>query len=521
MRTLFIVSAALGLSLLGCRSDSNNNPTVDGNHGGSGSGSGDGSTGVSTTIQQVQDPSTPVGTPANLTGVVVTAIDNYGTKTGDFWIEDPAGGEFSGVHVFGASLSDVSTLAVGDVINLSAAQKDEFALSTDTSGNTLTELKPLAGGTMMITKTGSGNPPAPAVVDALAIGMMSDPVARAAEWEKWEGVLITVNNVRAFTTPKCVGSACNDATLQSFNVTGDVLLESALSDFGSPSGTPSMIKSGDCIASATGVLDYFFDYQILPRVGDLTTTGGTCVPAESTCNDGIDNDGNGFADCDDNACAGVGSCAGMTTTVQAIQTETTIPTGNVTLNNVVVTAIAFNQKNLWVADAATAAPNQGIYVFRGTGAAVLDPSIKVGSTISVTGKVSEFNTLTEISGLSITKLAAADVTPTPITNKTAANLASTTADDPTVEPYESVLVTLTNVKVTAVDSDAANHISTLTQTVVAAKTDFFADDDIYRFVATEAGKCYASITGIWTWNNTKMAYGFLPLAAGTGTGVCL
>ena len=63
-----------------------------------------------------------------LKGVVVTAIDNYGGKTGDFWVEEPDGGAFSGVHVFGAPLDQVAALAVGDVVDITGAQKDEFAL---------------------------------------------------------------------------------------------------------------------------------------------------------------------------------------------------------------------------------------------------------------------------------------------------------------------------------------------------------------------------------------------------------
>ena len=47
--------------------------------------------------------------------MVVTAIDTYGAKTGDIWVEEPEGGKCSGVHVYDAPLSDVATLAVGDI----------------------------------------------------------------------------------------------------------------------------------------------------------------------------------------------------------------------------------------------------------------------------------------------------------------------------------------------------------------------------------------------------------------------
>src|SRR6187551_31817 len=64
------------------------------------------------TIQEVQNDSMAAGTPVTLKGVVVTVIDKYGDKQGDFWVEEPGGGERSGVHVFGASQSSVEALTV-------------------------------------------------------------------------------------------------------------------------------------------------------------------------------------------------------------------------------------------------------------------------------------------------------------------------------------------------------------------------------------------------------------------------
>ena len=87
-------------------------------------------------------------------------------------------------------------------------------------------------------------------------------MARAAEWEKWEGVLVKVNNVQAFSAPSCILSmgTCNDTTYQRFDVTGDVQVQSQLAAMPTPK-----IASGDCFSSVTGVVTYFFDYQILPR----------------------------------------------------------------------------------------------------------------------------------------------------------------------------------------------------------------------------------------------------------------
>ena len=56
----------------------------------------------------------------NLKGVVVTAIDTFGGKTGDFWVQEPDGGPFSGIQVFGAPLDQVAALQIGDIVDISA-----------------------------------------------------------------------------------------------------------------------------------------------------------------------------------------------------------------------------------------------------------------------------------------------------------------------------------------------------------------------------------------------------------------
>src|SRR5262245_9858942 len=114
----------LGLSLVACRGGSgpqgDDNPDVDAPVGGS------------VRVQDVQDDSMPVGTVVELKGVIVTAIDSFGARTGDLWVQDPAGGEFSGVKVFGAPLEQIASLQPGDIVTISNAEKDEFALTADT-----------------------------------------------------------------------------------------------------------------------------------------------------------------------------------------------------------------------------------------------------------------------------------------------------------------------------------------------------------------------------------------------------
>lgn len=522
IRTAALV-ASLGLALIACRSSSSSGDDV---------APPDVPPGGVTHIQDVQNDAMAPGTAVSLSGVVVTAIDAYGAKTGDIWVEEPGGGPFSGVHVFGAPLSVVSTLAVGDIVSIDGAEKDEFAYQGsngsggDMSGRSVTELKPVTGGMLTVTKTGTGTVPAPQMVDALAIGQKATQAERDAEWEKWEGVLITLTNVSANSDAKCVGSMCTDSTLDNFKITGGAVVESALAAF--PGTAPGSIKANDCLASVTGVVDYFFDYLVLNTSTAGIATGGTGCPvaegaSHAVCSDGIDNDGNGFSDCMDNGCIAGDAVCRPTTTIPAIQATT--PTGGVTLDNVFVTAVSFNKRSIWVSSSLTAAPNEGVFVFNAANGAALDASVVVGAKVTVAGKsVQEFNddmaggTLTEVNGLSVTV-----VTPTgtvvPVTGQTAATLLAPA----TAPAYESVLVTLTNVNITTLGTMTNGFVATAMQN----GTPFKMGTDAVHLATTDVG-CHASITGLWTnleaaspMASTKPnAFGFIPVTLSPVAGTC-
>lgn len=519
-----ILATFLGLALFGaCRSD---NPTnVDGStNPGDGKNPTDGTMTGPVMIQDVQNDSMPPGTAVTLSGVVVTAIDAYGAKTGDIWVEEPSGGAFSGVHVFGAPTATVAALKVGDIVDISGAQKSEFALSTDTSGNTETELEAGPNG-MTVTKTGSGSAPAPMVVDALAIGQMATPAARAAEWEKWEGVLITVKNVSALQTPKCVGTACTDMTLQSFNVTGALAVESSLT------AMPTGIKLHDCFASVTGVESYFFNNLLYPTQASDIATGGTGCPAAEaaagtspgTCADSIDNDGNGFTDCMDLGCeVGASAWLGATctsadamcgcSTNYATNSATTInglaalPTTPVLLHNVYVTGTG--KSGFYVADALQAASNGGLFVFTSSTPITVTAGQKLAT---LQGTITAFNSSKLTTGFQSTieitnataGTASAGGVVLPVAS-TAAVVGSLTAG----KPFASSLVQLTNVKVKA----AANTFGQV-QLVDNSNNTIYMDDDAFQYYggtmaapnSPAVGTCYTTITGFLDLTTTDSA----------------
>lgn len=472
MNRIAFVAVSISFALLGCRGDDttgDDQPGMD-----SGSNAGD------VTIQEIQNDAMASGTAVELRGVVVTAIDTYGSRTGDLYVSEPEGGPFSGVKVFGASLSDIATLQVGDLVDITNAEKHEACTEAAPCGTVifrngagLTEVQGVTQGSLVITKRGTGTVPTPATVDAKAIAELAMD-QQLVEWEKWEGVLVNVQNARQLSAYEAFDTGDDQ---KQFSATSGFKVQSSLTDLGTP-------VTGTCYNSITGIGDFFFDYLVLPRTTADLAGGGT-------------------------------GCAVLsTTTIAAVQAGTA--TGAVQLNDVYVTAVASNKKNIWVSQTLTAAANQGLYI-RGTGAN-FPATVTPGAKVNVLGTVTEFNndatgdTLTQLTSATVEVTAAPTVAPTPVSNQTLANLLASG----TGEPYESVLVSLANVKVTA----APGSFGITDLALYPGNMPFKADDEIYLFVAGDVGACYATITGIWTYSAFDNQYEFLPLGVGTGTGTC-
>jgi hypothetical protein len=266
------------------------------------------------------------------------------------------------------------------------------------------------------------------------------------------------------------------------------------------------IKRGDCIASVTGVLDYFFDYLLLPRETTEYVVGGGSCPTENdtaTCSDGIDNDGNGFIDCNDNACIVGASACRTVYTINQLQPSSAAITGGIEIQNARVVAVANNKQSMWVQTNVAAATNEGIYI-RGNSSMDLS-TFAHGSRVNIIGKAVEFNndmtgeTLTQVQAYSITAGTGDTTTPTPLANQSAASLLMPV----NAEPVEGVFIELKNVKVTAVGG--ANGIATMSQ---AGGTVFKADDDNINLKTNNV--CYSSINGLWSYNVFGNEWLFLP-----------
>jgi hypothetical protein len=485
------------------------------------------------TIPQVQSIAMAPGTPVILAAVVVTAVGEYGARTGDVWVEEPGGGPQSGIHLYGAQPTVVMALHPGDVVDVSNAVKGTFAAPTDTSGRTEVELEPpTTDQTITVTTVGTAPLPAVSTVGALAIGMMQDP-SRSDQWRMWDGVLVEVTNVtETSAVAEALTSSTPDPTLQEFGITGVASVESALAPF------PTGLSYGTCLASVTGVVEYYSGYEILPvATTDVVGDGTSCPTPEDTialCTDGIDNDGNGLTDCEDNGCIiNDGTCRTMVTiaaidgAVDAAPTMPVLPMGAPTgvqlgdgsAADVYITAAecpgasgsgsAVPCQDFWVATNPSAGSDGGLYVH-----AVAPPLISsgdIGKTVQLVGSLEAFDndtageTLPELDALAVITKSTGVSTIAPLAGQTAAALTATA----TGRPYVGSLVTLANVKLVSAPNPQSANDATLQQ----GSTMFEAQADIY-VLTSAVGTCFSSITGIWTYDVYNHVYSLEPTVEG-------
>ncbi len=176
-KTVYIFSMLL-LSIavsgfLGCSGRSSENDA--GNDGGN--DGGDGSNDNSISIYAIQNPSEanhPAEDSAVLVkGVIVTTPMDAQTDPDGFWVEEPAGGKYSGIYVFVRGLG--ITVSQGDKVDIAGTYVESFEES---------EIKATS-----VTVVGSDTLPTPVDVSASAVH------TGGADAEAYEGVLVRVKNV--------------------------------------------------------------------------------------------------------------------------------------------------------------------------------------------------------------------------------------------------------------------------------------------------------------------------------------
>lgn len=283
-----VANLLLALAAAGCSDDdsnpSNNNINDNVNNNNNNNNTNTNTNTNDDTIYQLQDEDDPDFIPDEaecmLENVIVTAVDNYGEYTGNVFVQEVAGGPFSGVLVYAPQFSGgttIESLMPGDLVNVEGV-KDEFAID-DRTGRTMTEV---SQATLEVLAQGEELDPETV---ASAEHIMNDPGG-----ESYEGVLVLVENVRAIEI-----NQYDEVEFSGGLVVGDDLMD-----------VVSEVEVGTCYSAVVGVLGYFYKYTLHPRQAAdfvIAANDSDCpVGIETECDDDLDNDDDGFTDCQDHDC---------------------------------------------------------------------------------------------------------------------------------------------------------------------------------------------------------------------------
>ena len=196
------------------------------------------------TVFDIQGGGVPDGSAVSLDGVVVTTSVtepfSYCSRRG-FWVQEPGGGEYSGIFVlFEVAALPGFTVTPGDVVDLSGTYSEYYDLS---------EIQLADAADLTVISSGPA-PAAHTIPDVCAV----------VDWEPWEGVYVTLENLT-------VSATITDIGYGQFEVDGCLLVDSLFfeyTDCGVQDLTPDP-PFHQAITSITGPLNYgFSEYKIEP-----------------------------------------------------------------------------------------------------------------------------------------------------------------------------------------------------------------------------------------------------------------
>lgn len=195
---------------------------------------------VAVTIRELQDPVASrhpaLETVVRLSNVVVTAVYSSGQNLGSFWVQEPAGGPYSGIFVYVETpLVGLWPVAPGDRLTLVGRYTEYFDLSEVVLQAVESQV---AGGELL--------PEARSPLDVADDGALA---------EAYEGVLVIVSGLQVI-------SENPDAPMDfgEFQVSGGLRIDDALYRV-EPRPLP-----GTTIDYVAGVLNYAFEhFKLVPR----------------------------------------------------------------------------------------------------------------------------------------------------------------------------------------------------------------------------------------------------------------
>jgi len=246
---------------------------------GGGGGGGGGSAGQGTTIYDIQMNAFDEGTIVSIQDAVVTTQITEGENPA-FFVQSAEGGEYNGIYIF--KYDEVEyTPTIGDIVNITGEYTEFYGLS---------QIKLTEPGN--IEKTGTGG-----------VVVVTDVNEEPDNWEAYESVVVRFTDMEISDASKLYEWGA---------------VELAIGCWMDNDFTNYDAEDGASYGSITGPISYSFEkYAILPRSTDdlegYTGTvggGGGGEDSETDCSDGVDNDGNGYTDCDDWDCEDDPECGG-------------------------------------------------------------------------------------------------------------------------------------------------------------------------------------------------------------------
>ncbi len=412
------------------------------------------------TIYDVQQGKFPQESVVTIKGVVVTSPIHLASGRGTVFVEEAAGGEYSGIALDLDPSVAALDLAPGSVLDFTGTYTEFYGNSQITIA---------APGDLTIVDTAAI--PEPAIVAAADI--RTDGVLA----ENYEGVLVQIQDA--------VVSVPN-VDLGQFEVEGGARISDFFLFALGQTPKPTM---GQVYASITGPL-LFDDKQFLlvPRSLDDLDDGSGDTTGDTTTGDTTTGD---TTTGDTSTTTGTSTTGEPPVGIYAVQQGIYNLGDLVVLEGVIATSgPTLNKKGFFVQEP-DGGPFSGIFIFN-----TKDQfNVSAGDVLTIAGTYTEFNGLSELSvpgAANVTKTGTAPV-PAPVL-VTSAEVATGGLKS---EDYEGVLLQIQNAKVTA-PVDGANEF--IVDTVLRIDDLFFAPAN---WPKPQIGDAYTSIVGPLTFTNNN------------------
>jgi predicted extracellular nuclease len=447
MRKIMTIGLVLTTTLfMACRSSDKDDPRTDAyvpTEGGlppDGLVGGEGGSGTETTVVDIKKEIIKDGAKVILKDVVVTAVDGYGQYTGDMYIQDAAGGEYSGIKMFKNQRGDggqISDLKPGDHIKVEGTVKHWTGSATSQfpDGRYVIELE---DNTVTLLQPGTTTK-----VDEVTV----DKITKDPDAAKWEAALVKVKDVGVLTLP--------DPQYADFKVTGGLAVDDDL--------YPHSPQIGDCI-TVTGISVYFYAFRLNPRSAADIETGSNCPkPKTITIKDIQDTTSADHPAEDD-----VVTVKGVITAVDSTPSSSDV------------------YKGFWIQDGT--GPFSGVYVYH-TWKATDTAVPKQGDEVELTATYDEYYDLSELKQASW-KVLGQKALPAP--EVVDAKVMATDAAE--AEKYEGVLVQVKDFTVAKINQDS-NQKNVAMEDADGFVIDYALYDFFAATPAPAVGSVYSTITG--------------------------